>query len=889
MAVSVLTKAILNKLQRSSVMKQNKLLILSLLASFLLLISASYATAQNAVTFGTVDDCPRPMGDKVYVPVMVNNDVDLGALDIIGTVVSDGNVDLVVTGITFDNRMALPEALDQRYTLTGDPFRLGGIMLNHSAGLIADDGQIATLELEYLSDCLLGTATLEYTSITCGPGVNTTMLVDKAANIVDPVDLYPGAVNVVNMPPYFTYCPGPQVIYWGQSITETLVATDPDLACGCDELSFTMIGGVGSVNSVTGLYQYVAQAADIGCQFAMIEVTDRYGLKDTCYFTIDVLNHPPVITECPDEVINILWGQTVTTTVVATDPDMGPQSLEYSLKPGHGAPGGPSVGAGTGIFEWVTAEDPAYVGLWEFCVIVDDGAPLDSCNTENADTCCFFVHVQPKHTVIIEKVHDQLQGHYAYVSITLEDGIVPMGGFDFLIAYDASALTFIEATPGQLLEDCGWEYFTYRYGWNGNCGDACPSGLLRIVAMAETNNGPNHPDCYGAPDYDPYELAELKFFVTNDRTFECMFVPIIFFWMDCTDNVISSQFGDTLFIEDEVWHYRCTSPYVEVSDEATEFPSMYGVPEGWCLEGDKEYPLEAIDFFGGGIDIVCADSIDKRGDINANGLANEIADAVMFTNYFISGLSAFGDHVEASIAASDVNADGIALSVADLVYLIRVIQGDAPPYPKVGPDAETIAINTQLVGNRMTVGYNALNPVGAVLMRFEFSGEIGIPELGAGAAAMDLKYSVNGSELSVLVFNIGDEAIKAGENVLVTIPVTGDMTLTEVDAADFYGNTLSYTAHILPSKYELAQNYPNPFNPSTTINLALPVASDYTVAIYNIAGQLIRAYSGHASAGVKSIVWDGKDASGNQVASGIYFYKAQAGQFSATKKMLLMK
>jgi hypothetical protein len=123
----------------------------------------------------------------------------------------------------------------------------------------------------------------------------------------------------------------------------------------------------------------------------------------------------------------------------------------------------------------------------------------------------------------------------------------------------------------------------------------------------------------------------------------------------------------------------------------------------------------------------------------------------------------------------------------------------------------------------------------------------------------------------------------------VTIPVTGDMTLTEVDAADFYGNTLSYTAHILPSKYELAQNYPNPFNPSTTINLALPVASDYTVAIYNIAGQLIRAYSGHASAGVKSIVWDGKDASGNQVASGIYFYKAQAGQFSATKKMLLMK
>jgi hypothetical protein len=359
--------------------------------------------------------------------------------------------------------------------------------------------------------------------------------------------------------------------------------------------------------------------------------------------------------------------------------------------------------------------------------------------------------------------------------------------------------------------------------------------------------------------------------------------------MDCTDNVISSQFGDTLFIEDEVWHYRCTSPYVEVSDEATEFPSMYGIPEGWCLEGDKEVPLPAIDFYCGGVDIVCADSIDKRGDINVNGLANEIADAVIYTNYFISGLSAFMDHVEASIAASDVNADGITLSVADLVYLVRVLQGDAPPYPKADPGANSIAIHTQQLGQQMTVGYTAENDVGAVLLRFEINGEIGTPILGAGAGNMDLKYSVNGSELNVLIYNIGDEAIKAGENVLVTIPINGEMTLTEVDAADFYGNVLSYSSHVLPSKFDLAQNYPNPFNPNTTINLALPVASDYSLAIYNIAGQLIRTYSGHASAGVVSVVWDGKDASGRKVASGMYFYKAKAGSFSATKKMLLMK
>jgi hypothetical protein len=413
--------------------------------------------------------------------------------------------------------------------------------------------------------------------------------------------------------------------------------------------------------------------------------------------------------------------------------------------------------------------------------------------------------------------------------------------------------------------------------------------VLRIIAMAETNNGPNHPTGFTNTDCNSEDLAYLKFFVSNDRTFECMFAPIVFFWMDCTDNVISSQFGDTLFIEQDVWHYMCDEPYVLVSDQAVEFPSIFGIPEGWCLEGDKEFPLPAIDFYGGGIDIICSDSIDARGDINVNGLANEIADAVMFTNYFISGLSAFGDHVEASIAASDVNADGYTLSVADLVYLVRIVQGDASPYPKVEPGTNAIAIRTQQIGQQMNVGYTSEDKVGAVLLRFEFSGEIGNPILGDGAANMDLKYSVNGSELNVLIYNIGQEAISAGEHALVSIPVTGEMALVEVDASDFYGNVLSSTERILPSKFELAQNFPNPFNPKTKINLSLPVASDYSVAIYNIAGQLIRTYDGYASAGVVEVVWDGLNSSGDQVASGIYFYKAQAGQFSATKKMVLMK
>jgi hypothetical protein len=866
-------------------MKQNKLLILSLLASFLLLISASYSTAQNTVTFGTVDVCPMPAGDKVYVPVLVNNNATLAALDIIGQVVSLGDVDLVVTGITFDDRMQLPEALDQRFPigdLGGGKFRFGAIKLNEM-GLIAASGQIATLELEFISDCELGTAALDPADYDCNGGTKSTIFAKSNGDLITPA-VTSGAVNVVNTPPYFTGCPDDFTIYWhGGTVSVAITAEDPDLECGCDALTYSLVDSPGTINPANGVYQFVATAQYIGCNPIKVKVTDEYGGEALCEFNINVLNMPPEIT-CPDEVINILWGQTVATAVTAVDPDGGPSAMTFQLLNPGSYPGNPIVDPATGEFTWETGEDNAFLGLWEFCVRVTDGAHIDECNTENSDECCFYVHVDPKFRVTIDKIHNQLQGHYATIAITLDDSYTSMnmGGYDFLIAYDAPALTFVEATPGALLDACDWEYFTYRFGADGNCGDACPSGMLRIVAMAETNNGSNHPICFNSAAGT--ELAVLKFFVSNDRTYECMYAPIYFYWLDCGDNVISSQDGDTLFLEDRVFDFEGN----DITAHPAEFPSMYGTGD-WCLVGDKEVPLRAIDFKNGGVDIVCSDSIDARGDINVNGLANEIADAVMFTNYFINGLSAFGDHVEASIAASDVNADGITLSVADLVYLVRVIQGDASPYPKGEPGANAMQVRTQLMNQQMTVTYNSGTEVGGVFVRFQIQGTVGAPILGDGAANMDLKYSVNGNELNVLIFSLGSDAIMAGDNVLMTIPVEGDLQLAEVEAADFYGNVLSTSAMRLPSKFDLAQNYPNPFNPSTTLNLDLPVASEYTVAIYNIAGQLIRTYSGYHEAGVVSIVWDGKDASDNQVASGIYFYKALAGQFSATKKMMLMK
>jgi hypothetical protein len=550
------------------------------------------------------------------------------------------------------------------------------------------------------------------------------------------------------------------------------------------------------------------------------------------------------------------------------DPDGCPQPLTYTLDGVTGPgpfPGGFFIDDVTGDWTWQTMEDPAYLGEWTFCVRADDG-----CESE---VCCFVINVLPTYQVYVEKAHNVYQGHYTWLSVFLSDTTDYIGGYDFLIYYDASALTFMEAELGDLLAACGWEYFTYRFGPFGNCGSSCPSGMLRIVAMAEYNNGPNHPACFGQ---GPGELAKLKFYVTNDRTYDCMFIPVGFYWLDCGDNIISGVSGDTAWIARHVYGYD------EIPYEITGDPWIGGwqgiIPAVDCDadpdgDGPKIGPIPGIDFWAGGIDIICADSIDAPGDINLNLIPNEIADAVLFTNYFIYGLGVFDINVEGQIAASDVNRDGRVLTVGDLVYLIRVVVGDALPFPKLTPFANGVEV---VFGDVVSVKSDI--DVGAAL--FVFDGEGTVDLLADG---MKMKSDVVEGQLRVLVWSDNTNRILAGERDVIA--VTGDVNLVEASLADYNGNMMNVdmSAKIAPSTFSLKQNYPNPFNPTTDITIVLPEQSEWKLDIYNVAGQLIRTFSGY-DIGEVTVTWD---AAG--VASGIYFYKATAGQYTDSKKMVLMK
>jgi hypothetical protein len=121
--------------------------------------------------------------------------------------------------------------------------------------------------------------------------------------------------------------------------------------------------------------------------------------------------------------------------------------------------------------------------------------------------------------------------------------------------------------------------------------------------------------------------------------------------------------------------------------------------------------------------------------------------------------------------------------------------------------------------------------------------------------------------------------LSPGQNIELTFPVSSGPEPGLV--RDFVLQTRGYYISlnkqtVLPTSYELLNNYPNPFNPSTVILYTLPEATDVKLEIYNVLGQRVRVLvNGHQSPGYKTMVWDGKNDKGENVSSGIYFYKLE--------------
>ena len=424
------------------------------------------------------------------------------------------------------------------------------------------------------------------------------------------------------------------------------------------------------------------------------------------------------------------------------------------------------------------------------------------------------------------------------VPVRLHTCAFETGGVEFLAQWDPTALEFLTVEPASRI-DFGNEYFY----WNADdpCDPPCdPGGAVRVTWISDMSNGVPH-----APAGPGSEPVFNLIFDVDDALPWGMEIAIEFLNQHYSDNTISDPSG-------YIW---------------------------W-------EPVQ----INGCVEVQDAESF--SGDPNMNGWFFEIGDAVLVARRLIHGPIVWTengtDDDDLQEAAADLNGNGFA-DVGDLVRFINIINDEIPP-PKVEPgDALAQISMPDVIGDNMEVTVEAGIDVGGVLVSIDHSGvELGAPVANSG---MELLYHDADGVMNVVVYSMDANVIPAGSSILFTIPVLSDnggsMSFAEVSSADSYGRLMETMASLrapLPTAFAVEQNYPNPFNARTQIGVTLPEASDINVDIYGITGQLVESISGHYGAGNHSISWDASD-----VSSGIYFYRVQAGDYSETKRMVLLK
>lgn len=93
----------------------------------------------------------------------------------------------------------------------------------------------------------------------------------------------------------------------------------------------------------------------------------------------------------------------------------------------------------------------------------------------------------------------------------------------------------------------------------------------------------------------------------------------------------------------------------------------------------------------------------------------------------------------------------------------------------------------------------------------------------------------------------------------------------------------------LPARFEVGQAYPNPFNSETTLSFTVSSAGPLALVLSDLAGRVVRDWSGHFEVGRHSLTWNGRDQEGNALASGVYFASVRQGVSATTRKITLLK
>ncbi len=162
---------------------------------------------------------------------------------------------------------------------------------------------------------------------------------------------------------------------------------------------------------------------------------------------------------------------------------------------------------------------------------------------------------------------------------------------------------------------------------------------------------------------------------------------------------------------------------------------------------------------------------------------------------------------------------------------------------------------------------------------------------GSGVARSVTVGGAEASDLTVLSQTVLTCTLPAAPDTgLVDVAVSVDSVTTVLPGGFLYQDaTTGVGGSGLPARFLLAQNRPNPFQGTTRIEFAMPRESDYDLTVYDLAGRVVRRFTGHAGAGILGMEWDGRAANGEETAPGIYFYRMRAGGYLKTLRMVRLR
>jgi len=296
-----------------------------------------------------------------------------------------------------------------------------------------------------------------------------------------------------------------------------------------------------------------------------------------------------------------------------------------------------------------------------------------------------------------------------------------------------------------------------------------------------------------------------------------------------------------------------------------------------------------------------------KGDVNGDGEI-KTSDAILALRISANAMTPTPEQK----CAADVNNDG-HIRPNDAIVILRMATGQAAPGEGVAAsDGRHITIAlTEAYG---VIGESITVPVNVDNVDILAGGDIRIAYDSSVLRAVDVSSHPN----VLLISNLAEPGTvhiafasvdRLSSRTLVQLRfdvIADDVSSLKFRSVELYGSdALSLIPRsidrefrswaMIPAHSSLLQNYPNPFNPDTRIPYQLKEGTDVTIRIYSATGELVRELNlGHKPAGLyaghdRAAYWDGRNGAGEQLASGVYFYTIQAGEFVATKKMILAK